>query len=412
VSTTATRYGRAEFLPREQRQGTALCLSGGGYRAALFHLGALRRLNELGVLAQVDTLTSVSGGSIFAAQLATHLAREPGAWPADGGVVAGWEEGVARPMRAFAATNIRTRPALHGFHPLRWFDQNAAIDALARRYAAGPAPGALDELPPRPRFVICATDMRFREQWVFDSAGRIGSRSAGFFPPSPPWTLARAVAASSCVPGPFRAMRVRDGVEELREGAYAGDDRERLVRSIDLADGGVYDNLGIEPVWRDHAVVLVSDASPSLSPDPPIRAVWRALRFAVTLLEQATEVRKRWLLSSFMRGELEGAYWGVASKPSHYELEPPPLAYSDGFVERYISQVRIDLDAFTAGEIGVLENHGYLIAEAAVRRHAAALATESAPLAVPHPDWLDESRAGHALADSANTRFFSRRLRI
>jgi NTE family protein len=412
VSADATRYGRAEFLPREQRQGTALCLSGGGYRAALFHLGALRRLNELGVLAQVDTLTSVSGGSIFAAQLATHLAREPGAWPADGGVVGGWEEGVARPMRAFAATNIRTRPALRGFHPLRWFDQNAAIDALAGRYAAGPAPGALDELPPRPRFVICATDMRFREQWVFDSAGRIGSRSAGFFPPSPAWTLARAVAASSCVPGPFRAMRVRDGVEALQEGAYAGEDRERLVRSIDLADGGVYDNLGIEPVWRDHAVVLVSDASPSLSPDPPIRAVWRALRFAVTLLEQATEVRKRWLLSSFMRGELEGAYWGVASKSSHYELEPPPLAYSDELVERYISQVRIDLDAFTAGEIGVLENHGYLIAEAAVRRHAAALATESAPLAVPHPDWLDESRAAHALADSANTRFFSRRLRI
>lgn len=409
---TATRYGKAEFLPREQRQGTALCLSGGGFRASLFHLGALRRLNELGILAQVDTIASVSGGSIFAAQLATHLAREPDAWPADGGVVAGWEDGVARPLRAFAATNIRTRPALRGLRPSRWFDQNAAVDALAERYAAGPAPGLLDELLKRPRFVFCATDMRFREQWVFDSAGRIGSRSAGFFPPSPAWTLARAVAASSCVPGPFRAMRVRDGVEALQEGAYVRDDRERLVRSIDLADGGVYDNLGIEPVWRDHAVVLVSDAAPSLSPDPPIRAVWRALRFAVTLLEQATEVRKRWLLSSFMRGDLDGAYWGIASKPSHYELEPPPLAYTDDFVERFIAPVRIDLDAFSEGEVGVLENHGYLIAEAAVRRHADGLATEVAPVAVPHPAWLDEGRAAHALADSAHTRFFSRRLRI
>ena len=175
VTTSATRYGKAEFLPREQREGTALCLSGGGYRAALFHLGALRRLNELGILAQVDTLTSVSGGSIFAAQLATHLAREPDAWPAGGGVVAGWEEGVARPMRAFVGRDIRTKTALRGFHPLRWFDQNAAIEALAKRYAAGPAPGRLDELPARPRFVICASDMRFREQWVFDSAGRIGS---------------------------------------------------------------------------------------------------------------------------------------------------------------------------------------------------------------------------------------------
>jgi NTE family protein len=42
-------------LPRPQRKGMALALSGGGFRAALFHLGALRRLNELGVLSQVDT---------------------------------------------------------------------------------------------------------------------------------------------------------------------------------------------------------------------------------------------------------------------------------------------------------------------------------------------------------------------
>ena len=412
MSTTATRYGKAEFLPREQREGTALCLSGGGYRAALFHLGALRRLNELGILAQVDTLTSVSGGAIFAAQLATHLTRRPDAWPAGRGVVAGWEEGVAQPMRAFVGRDIRTGPALRGFHPFRWFDRNAAIEALAQRYAAGPAPGRLDELPAQPRFVFCASDMRFREQWVFDSAGRIGSRAAGSFSPSAEWTLARAVAASSCVPGPFRAMRVRDSVEDLREGAYKGSDRERLVRTIDLADGGVYDNLGIEPVWRDHKVVLVSDAAPSLSVDPPMRLVWSALRYAVTLLEQATEVRKRWLLANFIRGDMSGAYWSVSSKPSHFELDPPAPGYRDEFVERFISQVRIDLDVFSEGEIGVLENHGYLIAETAIRRHAPELAKETAPLAIPHPEWMDEKRAATALEDSSRTRFFSRRLRI
>jgi NTE family protein len=207
-------------------------------------------------------------------------------------------------------------------------------------------------------------------------------------------------------------MRVRHGVGELRHGAYAGPDRERLVRSIDLADGGIYDNLGIEPVWRDHEIVLVSDAAPSLSVDPPMRPVWKALRYAVTLLEQATEVRKRWLLANFIRGDMAGAYWSVASKPSHFELDPAPPGYSDDFVERFISQVRIDLDAFSEGEIAVLENHGYLIAETAIRRHAPELATESPPLEVPHPEWLDEERAAAALADSARTRFFSRRLRI
>ena len=108
MTKSATRYGKAEFLPRGGRAGTALCLSGGGYRAALFHLGALRRLNELGILAQVDTLTSVSGGSIFAAQLATHLIREPDAWPVAGGVVSGWEEGVAKPEPAIFASSSGT----------------------------------------------------------------------------------------------------------------------------------------------------------------------------------------------------------------------------------------------------------------------------------------------------------------
>jgi len=158
--------------------------------------------------------------------------------------------------------------------------------------------------------------------------------------------------------------------------------------------------------------VLVSDAAPSLSVDPPMRAVWRAMRYAVTLLEQATEVRKRWLISNFVRGDLEGAYWSVNSKPSHYELDPPAPAYPDELVERFISQVRIDLDVFSEGEIAVLENHGYLMAETAVRRHAGQLVRERAELEIPHPEWMDEARARQALADSATTRLFSRRLRL
>ena len=67
------------YLPKRERAGVALCLSGGGFRATLFHLGALRRLNETGVLAKVDTISSVSGGSIMAAFLATAVR-----WPLRG----------------------------------------------------------------------------------------------------------------------------------------------------------------------------------------------------------------------------------------------------------------------------------------------------------------------------------------
>ncbi|UPT65170.1 MAG: hypothetical protein M0D54_10845 [Hyphomonadaceae bacterium JAD_PAG50586_4] len=42
--------------------GVGLALSGGGYKAAVFHLGSLVRLNELGALPQIQTISSVSGG--------------------------------------------------------------------------------------------------------------------------------------------------------------------------------------------------------------------------------------------------------------------------------------------------------------------------------------------------------------
>jgi predicted acylesterase/phospholipase RssA len=44
-----------------------LALSGGGFRATLFHLGVLRRLAELDLLRDVSVISSVSGGSILAA---------------------------------------------------------------------------------------------------------------------------------------------------------------------------------------------------------------------------------------------------------------------------------------------------------------------------------------------------------
>src|SRR6266705_778572 len=79
-------------LPKDQRQGLGLSLSGGGFRAALFHLGALRRLNELGVLQQIDTISSVSGGSIINAFLATKLQ-----FPLNG-PVRDWENVVSKPF--------------------------------------------------------------------------------------------------------------------------------------------------------------------------------------------------------------------------------------------------------------------------------------------------------------------------
>lgn len=52
-----------------------LALSGGGYRAAAFHLGTLRCLNKLGLLEKIDVISTISGGSIAGAFFSLHTAN-------------------------------------------------------------------------------------------------------------------------------------------------------------------------------------------------------------------------------------------------------------------------------------------------------------------------------------------------
>lgn len=74
-----------------------------------------------------------------------------------------------------------------------------------------------------------------------------------------------------------------------------------------------------------------------------------------------------------------------------------------------VAGIRTDLDSFSDAEAAVLENHGYLLADAAVNRHVPALLPAAVPpLAVPHPGWMDEDRARAALKDSGLRKLFGR----
>ena len=69
LPVTVVETGSAHDDPNRPQPGIALCLSGGGYRAMVFHLGALWRLYDAGLLGTVSRISSVSGGSITAALL-------------------------------------------------------------------------------------------------------------------------------------------------------------------------------------------------------------------------------------------------------------------------------------------------------------------------------------------------------
>ena len=155
--------------PPSRRRGIGLCLSGGGFRATLFHLGAIQRLFELGIATRpdFDTITSVSGGSITAAQWAVAQARLLRPMPSEGGLAmtglamtgqeyqspsatpslrgaspsAGDEaippldftRDIARPLQALTARDIRTAAMAKKYLlPWNWFRGAFVIDASAK----------------------------------------------------------------------------------------------------------------------------------------------------------------------------------------------------------------------------------------------------------------------------------------
>lgn len=158
------------------------------------------------------------------------------------------------------------------------------MTTLAAQYERVVTRLRLRELPDQPRFIINATDIEFGVNWIFDSQvkdsvkGEAGDYQAGYRRPLPDWPVARAVAASSCFPPIFNPLPLGLKPAELVDGKYRGPNRDQLVEGIGLSDGGVYDNLGLEPVWKGHAVILVSDGGAVFEPEAKKGLFWRLQR--------------------------------------------------------------------------------------------------------------------------------------
>jgi NTE family protein len=188
----------------------------------------------------------------MAALLATVLTRRPAPLT---GALPDWEEVVAGPVREFTAADRRTGPILKRLLPWNWFRKSTGVEALASEYHAHLTDLRLVQLPAQPNFVLCATDMVFGVNWIFER-DRTGDFRAGYMTPPPAdWPLARAVAASSCFPPVFNPLPLSLDPIAVRGGTFpAGPQRDALVGRMQLTDGGDYDNLGLEPVWKSHSV--------------------------------------------------------------------------------------------------------------------------------------------------------------
>jgi len=354
-----------------------LAMSGGGFRATLFHVGTLRRLVELGLLTRIGRISSISGGSIVAGRLAqvwAGLAADPS--------VANFEKEVAGPLRDFCGRTIDAGAIATGLlSPL-----SSAADEIEAEYAKRLFSMTLDQLPDSPVFVIGATNMQTGRSFRF-TKDYMGDHRIGLMP-SPKLPLARAVAASSAFPPVLSPVVIKKpGTFQAVPGAdLAGN--PAFTTTLYLTDGGVYDNLGLETIWNRCATVLVSDAGAPFSFDDTVhtdlvRQTMRALDIAT---DQSRGLRKRALVDDFRRKQRAGAYWGIDTAIGDYKPGTALVCKPELVVP--LARIRTRLNKFSEREQGELINWGYALTDAALHAYAPQLLGQNPPPAQwPIPKW-------------------------
>lgn len=345
--------------------GIALCLSGGGYRAMLFHLGALWRLNELGYLPKLARVSSVSGGSIAAGVLGLNWGRL--AFDA-AGVASTFESTVATPLRDLASATIDAGAVIGGLLLPGTIADKVADAYRTRLFGAA----TLQDLPNAPRFVFNATSVqtgalfRFSKPYVADY--RIGTM------PNPTIELAVAVAASSAFPPVLSPVTI--DFDSSRWAPASGLSSEDLhaapyLSRVVLTDGGVYDNLGLETAWKKYTTILVSDGGGKLQPEEAPHVDWarHALRILDIIDDQVRSLRTRQVVGSFAAGERSGTYWGIRSDSANYGVPgqlPCPFQKTTA-----LAHTPTRLAALDDRSQERIINWGYAICDAAMRKHVA-----------------------------------------
>ena len=383
VSKIQTRSGKPRI---------GLALSGGGFRASIFHLGVIRRLEELGIMPEISVISSVSGGSIVAAYYVRRMedlvrSLAPGRVPTSEERVTFFEQ-IADEFLEATDHNLRTRALIYTpfFHfpsfvktlLSRPFRQTARSELIQTEYDKWLYHNdTLDELPsvtpdegePRtgviygPKLILNTTSLISGERVSFSREPvskfmQMSKVNKNVLP------LSRVVGASSCVPGLFPPTTIAGDV---------------------LVDGGVSDNQGIEGLIEeggDCDVMIVSDASGQMEEVDSISTG------EVTVLSRVNDVlqfqvraKTLELLLAWKR-ELPSREFAF----THLFLNLKDRVQSDRLPSEYIpgvARIRTDLDQFSYIETEALMYHGYTLVDAQLDEYCQSLHKPVKPLDIP-----------------------------
>jgi NTE family protein len=312
---------------REGRR-IGLSLSGGGFRATVFHLGVLARLAVENRLEDVRLLSTVSGGSLCVGLV---YARNDFRWPSSAEFM---DEVLPQARDLLTTADLQSELIWRVLRaPFRAFATRSDDLSLLLRQHWG-VTSALQSLPQVPHWLINATCYETGANWYF-SRCYIGDGDFGFTSDTNV-PLSDALAASAAFPGlvgalkfdtrgrswyrPVRRPEVPGGWPAVSTAEHMVEPIKPAFRRLHLWDGGVYDNLGMEALWHHDAgwrsdvdFTIVSEACGQIRPEPyrPWKAADRLVRGI--MMSQLQSLRLRALLERRAYHQTRGCYLQIGS---------------------------------------------------------------------------------------------------
>jgi len=341
----------------------ALALSGGGFRATLFHLGVIRYLRSRDRLKNVRHIAAVSGGSILAAHLAANWKLYTGSFEDF--------KCISEQLLEFTARNIRGRIVrrlpwlmLRQFVPrlvplassLPRSTTDLLLQELRRLYKDENLANLLVSSPGSPRLSLLATNLTHPGITAFENERIVNYPLANEKPVEiVPWEgtsipLHLAVACSAAYPAFFPPVAVS------YDDVLAPDDYGIQYHS----DGGVIDNQGLQAIFADKEaeIIIVSDAA-SVSVDSQPTAHFGILTTGLRSMEL--------MMAQIRSGHYASVSGDTVRLPIVIDIEPEREDLERGNhwgpVYSQLPHVRTDLDDFDSIEQQELVHHGYFSAQ-------------------------------------------------
>jgi len=350
-----------------------LALSGGGVRAAIFHLGVLARLAKDNKLESIKFISTVSGGSLAVGLIYAHSGNK---WPTSNEYLTETIGKVSEKLQSSTVQWSYTWRSM--FLPWRLLRGRAHIlgSVIKQQWEID---FDLNALSDSPRWLINATCFETGKNWRFSKA-RMGDYKTHYVV-DPSFPIADAIAASAAVPGLIGPLVLNNSKftwkkftswesSEMRE-------IEQKVKKFHLWDGGVYDNLGVEALYKPTMgnregldCLIVSDASmPLYFQKRKFRKSF--IRLTDIATDQARSIRARTLYESFVKSRGAGAFLRIGNTSSEIyrqaKVSSPDIENSNVLSDAQVhiaETFKTTLRQVSSEEFTLIFRHGYEVADA------------------------------------------------